>query len=205
MNRCLLVCGVIAAACSPAAADLGPRPKGPVTPTKLIPVNNALKFENEFPDHVFWAVTAGPNGTNVVPLKFDPKKPLPLTMNQTASAVVYAIPKTTAKLFTTPKEFVEAVTGPKLPDGVVASPNFLKAESAPTSDKRTTIKRVLVVTGNLTDGVKFSEEEAPAPKKDPEEPEQPTATRPAPRRVVVGLAAALAVAFAGAWLVRRAR
>ena len=94
MIRLLFTLPAMVATLTVAMADLGPRPKGAVG--KSIPVRNVLKFANEFPNHTFWAVTVGQDGTNVVTLKADSSKPLPLTMVKTISAVVYAVPNDVA-------------------------------------------------------------------------------------------------------------
>lgn len=209
MTRLLLALLAVIASLSFAAADLGPRPRpkviGPLPAAeRQIPVNNVLKFGNEFPNHTFWAVTQGFNGTNVVTLKPDTDKPLPLTMNLTTSAVVYAVPNDVAKTFATPKEFADAATANKLPAGVRASPLFVKSQGVPLADRRAAIDRVVVVSGGIKNGVKFAEEDPIM--RDPEPEPGPTAdTRPAPRLFVVGLAAALALATAGVWLARKGK
>lgn len=214
MSRFLFTLFATVAAVSAAVADLGPRPKG-LPPTKgiglpvaerLIPVNNVLKFANEFPNHTFWAVTQGFNGTNVVTLKPDTDKPLPLTMNLTVSAVVYAVPNDVAKTFATPKEFVEAVAANKLPAGVKGSPTFVKSQGVLLNDRRSSIDRVVIISGGLKNGIKFAEEDPIMRDPEPEPEPAPAAdVRPAPRLFVVGIAAALAVATAGVWLARKGK
>ena len=200
MFRLLVSVAVVVGSAAVSTADLGPRPKGPVG--KSIPVNILLKFANEFPNHTFWAVTTGKNGTNVVTLKADTTKPLPLTMNLTLQATVYAVPNDVAKTFATPREFVVAAAAGKLPAGVIASPILLKFEQVLLNDRRSGVERVLVVAGGIKSGVTFAEEDPKVPKKDPD----PLAdARPAPRLVLVGVALALAVAFGGMWLFRRGR
>jgi len=200
MNRFLMTAALAVTVAAAAIADLGPRPKGPVG--KSIPVQNVLKFANEFPNHTFWAVTQGFNGPKVITLKPDTAKPLPLTMNLTTSAIVYAVPNDAAKTFATPKEFVQAAAAGKLPAGVIVSPTFVKAEQVQNNDRRTAIDRIVVVAGGIKAGVTFAEEDPV--KRDPE-PEPPADARPAPRLFAVGLAAALAVMFGGLWLVRRGK
>ena len=201
MNRFLMTAALAMTTAAVATADLGPRPKGPIL--KSIPVQNVLKFANEFPNYTFWAVTVGTDGTNVVPLKADGSKPLPLTMVKTVSAVVYAVPNDVAMTFATPKEFVSAAAAGKLPAGVIASPTFVKAEQVQNNDRRTAIDRVVVVAGGIKAGVTFAEEDPV--KRDPEDPAPQADARPAPRLFAVGLAAALAVMLGGLWLVRRGK
>jgi hypothetical protein len=194
-----------------ALADLGPRPKLPVQPTKAIPVNNVLKYANEFPNHTFWAITDGPNGFAVVPMKAEKSKPHPLNLKGVKSAVIYAIPNEVAKQIDTPREFIQLAAANKLPDSVVASPLLLREESVFNTDRRTSIDRVIVVSGGLKNGIAFTEEdplpakkESPQPRKNDPEPEMPTVEeRPAPQLMLAGLAAAGAAMFGGLWLVRR--
>ena len=89
MNKFLTALAVASVAASAAVADLGPRPGGPIPKGKVLPVNNVLKYANEFPNYTFWAVTDGPNGFAVVPMKPDPAKPHPLNLKPVKSAVVY--------------------------------------------------------------------------------------------------------------------
>ncbi len=201
MSRFLMTATVGMMASAFALADLGPRPGA----GKTIPVKNVLKFGNEFPNHTFWAVTVGRNGTNVVTLKADTKQPIPLTMNLTLQATVYAVPNDLAKTFATPKEFLQAAATGKLPAGVVSSPLLVKAEAVLPNDRRLAIERVVVVAGGLKDGVTFTEQD-PIRKGPKEDPELPTAdARPAPRLLVAGLASALALAFGGLWVFRRGK
>lgn len=196
-----------------ASADLGPRPVGPVPKAKTIPVNNILKYANEFPNHTFWAVTDGVNGMAVVPMKPDTTKPHPLTLKTVNTAVIYALPNDVAKLYDTPREFLQAIATGKLPVTVAMSPVLVKEEAVFGTDKRTVIDRVLVVSGGAKKGVSFTEEDPLPPKKgptipktnEPEPDDESRTERPTPRLMIVGVASALAVAFAGIWLARRSK
>lgn len=214
MNRFLFATAMTVAMLATAQADFGPRPpiKGPLG--KTVPVNNVLKYANEFPNHTFWAITDGPTGLALVTMKPDKSKPHPLNLKPLKSAVVYAVPNDVAKLFDTPREFIQAAVAGKLPLAVVASPVLVKEEPVLAGDKRTAIDRVIVVSGGVKTGVTFAEEDPVPPKKGPVLPNKkdpapepgPTAdTRPAPRLFVVGIAAALALATAGVWLARKAK
>jgi hypothetical protein len=215
MSRFLLALTAVVALAAAAVADLGPRPLGPIPKSKSVPVTNVLKYANEFPNHTFWAITDGPNGPTVVPMKADPSKPHPLNLKGVTSAVIYALPNDVAKQYETPREFLRAVASARIPLTVVASPVLVKEEAVFAGDKRTAIERVTVVSGGIKTGVAFAEEDPVPARKDPllpkkkndpepDAPDEATAEdRPAPRLIVVGLASALAVAFAGLWVVRR--
>lgn len=207
MPRLLMAMASALLAVTAATADFGPRPLVPLPKSKTVPVNNVLKFANEFPNHTFWAVTDGPNGPAVVPMKADPSKPHPLNLKPVKSAVIYALPNDVAKLFDTPREFLQVVAAGRLPATVVASPVLVKEEVVFASDKRTAIERVTVVSGGIKTGVTFAEEDPVPPKKDqplPKKKNDPEPEEPQARNLIpVGLFAALALAFAGVWAIRR--
>ncbi len=200
MIRLLFTLPAMVATLSVAMADLGP-PLG----SKYVPVVTTVKLEKSFPDHTFYVVGFGPGATPLTKVELDPTKATKVDAKSRYGGNLYAVPNAVVKEYKTDKELADAIRKEKPPAGVsllfISNRTTLKV-----GDQRDAIERVLVISGDEKTGLKIAEEkpEAKVPeKKAPEEPGPTAASPTGGRLVVVGLAAALAVAFGGLWVVRR--
>jgi hypothetical protein len=213
-------------AASTAQADIGP-PKN----SKIVTLDWKITTEKEYPDYVFYtSIGNGKNGPTVTAVKFDPKNPIEIkgagrTALTAQQASIHAVPKDAEKNYKTEKEFLAAIGKGKVEGQLKAKSNFGSTIPLRNTDPRTSIvieckvekldaKEGIVLTlgpiGEAQDPAKKDPDKKDPDKKNPAKQDSPpdeedTVVASAPRGGVwiAGLAATLALVFAGLWLAGR--
>lgn len=206
MNREFLALAAVFVVAGVAAANAGP-PR-----TKVMPVEHTITTEKEYPDYNFYLVDE-----KVVAVKFDPRNPIELKpkAGEKYAYTLVALPKDTAKAFSTENELHRALLKERKLDGRAQTQiRFGSSFNAYQTDRRDKlVQEHKVEKISAKDGIVLKtatvEAKKDEPKKDGEKkdsPEdEPLAAAPRGGTWVAGLAATLAVTFGGLWLVGRSR
>jgi hypothetical protein len=213
----------LAAGLVPAAAladGLLPPPAG----KKYAPVTHVVTAAKAWPDFEFYQVKGG------YPTKvpFGPDDPVTIDSRRArgprGGVQFVAVPKGAAAKYATPEEFGAALAAKSVPGQAAATNPFLPLTTIDAKDDRKAVtEKHEVERIDAKDGIVFRGEKAPTPNPGPPAPpkfapgdDEPVdfcgnspghtaAYLPRGGAVVSGLAAALAAALGGLWLVRRAR
>lgn len=212
MRRALFAFTVGLLAVAAARADLAvPPPPG----KKFVKVEVQLTTDKGYPDHEFYVTTGfavqkvefGPDA----PAKFNPVRTRPGATPPPAP--FWAVPKGTGAEYPNTRALFNALVTGKVKGQAAVMKSFPYQATIDATDKRTVVTETYAVekidakAGIVLKAAKAKD--APptsaVPKGAPEDESE--AAVPAPRggAVVAGLAAALALAFAGVWLARRSR
>lgn len=219
MTRALLA--LAAGLVIPAAAladGLLPPPPG----KKYVPVTHVVTAAKAWPDFDFYLVKGG-SPTKVA---FGPDEPVTIDSRRArgprGGVQFAAVPKGAAAKYATPEEFGAALAAKSVPGQAAATNPFLPLTTIDAKDDRKAVtEKHEVERIDAKAGIVFRGEKAPpanpgppappkfAPGEDEEfdldAPGHTAAYLPRARAVVAGLAAALAAALGGLWLVRRTR
>ncbi len=200
-----------------ARADIAvPPPPG----KKFVQVDYVLTTAKSYPEHEFYVVI----GTTPKKVEFGPETPVKIDGNRGglygSRGQFVAVPKGAAEKFPSEKAFADAVAAGKVPGQANTKKNFDPRAAIDAKDARTAVVETYAVEKiEAKGGIVLKAAKAPASpapgKGDKNAPDDETeftadevpAPALAPRggAVVAGLAAALALAFAGVRLARRAR
>jgi hypothetical protein len=200
MNRVLLaaVAGLVLV---PAARADIPPPKG----QKRVAVDHKIETDKEYPDYAFFTLVGF---KDLKAVKLGPKDPVVIggagRFGPAGQATLIAVPKDAAKAYPTEKEFHEAVRTGKVPGMLQSKASLGSLAVVKDTDKRTVITRTHKLEKlDPKEGVVLTPVRAAG---DGGEEEEEAAAPGAGRYVwAAGVAATLAVALTGLWLVRRRR
>lgn len=222
MNRMLLAVAVAGLMVSAALADIAPPiPKG----LKRVPVTRHVTTEKDHADYTFFTVEVidsfrGKTRNPASPVKFDPKTPIALSPYVGGSASrsyeLVAVPKGAGKGFDNEKDFHKAITDGKVTGLLKAKTTISGAgsedikESDPRKEvvKEYKLEKVDAKEGLVVTPAKEAPKSAPGKRDGSEESDEPgdeVAAAPRGGLWVAGIAATLALVFAGVWFAGRNR
>ncbi|HEX4608757.1 MAG TPA: hypothetical protein VH092_11190 [Urbifossiella sp.] len=215
MNRTLISLVGLLAAAAAARADLAvPPPAG----KKFAKIEVVFTTEKSYPEFDFYVVV----GSTPKKVEFGPDAPAKVDGNRRNGplgvAKFVAVPKGAAETFPTEKAFTDALRTGKVTGQAGTKQTFYAQTTIDAKDPRNTVVETYAVEKvDAKDGIvlKAAKGTGTAPPKagdknaaeDENADPADEAAAPAPRGgvVIAGLAAALALAFAGLWLARRSR
>lgn len=213
MNRPLFAFAAGLLAVAAARADLAvPPPPG----KKFVKVEVQLTTDKGYPDYEFYATTPvavqkvefGPDA----PAKFTPVRTRPGATPAPPPAPFWAVPKGTGAEYPNTRALFNALVTGKVKGQAALKKSFPYQATIDATDKRTVVTETYAVekidekAGIVLKAVPPPPGSAPPTKSDKSAPaDESEATAPRGGPVVAGLAAALALAFAGVWLARRGR
>ena len=204
------------------SADVPP-PKG----SKRVTLDWKITTETEFPDYTFYTAVGGGGkggkaGEGVTMVKLDPKTPVELKGAGRGAGIgrqgsLYAVPKGAEEKFGSEKEFFTALRMGKVEGALRAKVNLDASTVIKDTDPRTTVVWEYKVEKVDKDGItgkmitedkkdadkKETEKKDPAKKDSPDEEDATVASAPKGGVWIAGLAATLALVFAGVWLAGR--
>jgi hypothetical protein len=209
------------------SADVPP-PKG----SKRVTLDWKITTEQEFPDYTFYTAVGGGGkggkaGEGVTMVKLDPKTTAEIKGAGRSPGIgrqgsLYAVPKGAEEKFGSEKEFFTALRMGKVEGALRAKTNFDSITVIKDTDPRTTVvweykvEKVdkdgitgKMITEDKKDADKKDTDKKDADKKDPAKKDSPddddaaVATAPKGGVWIAGLAATLALVFAGVWLAGR--
>lgn len=219
MNRATaaIALGLLAAAA--ARADI---PVPPPPGKKFVRVDYTITTEKSYPDYDFYVVT----GFTPKKVEFGPDTPVKIDGNRGgigSRGQFVAVPKGTAEKFPNEKAFADAFRTNKVPGLVDAKRPFDARTTVDAKDTRSQIaetyavekvdpKAGIVLRGAKAPtspvpprGEKNASEEESVDEADSDDTAASATYTPQGGTAVAGVAAALGLAFAGVWLVRRSR
>ncbi|QDU22803.1 hypothetical protein [Urbifossiella limnaea] len=193
-----------------ARADLAvPPPAG----KKFVTVDHVVTTDKTYPEHEFYLVTGFMGDAKLVP--FGPDTPVKIDgarrKGPYGQVTFAAVPKGAGEKFAGMKEFGAALRKGTVPGQATAKHAFPSSTTIDAKDTRTVITETLAVekidakAGIVLKALKKNESgNAPPPRgESPSDDETAVGDSPRGGSVVAGLAAALAMAFAGLRLARR--
>jgi hypothetical protein len=182
-------------------ADIAiPPPKG----KKFVPVKSTVKLESEVKGYAFFTRANAPGQMGAEPKKFEvgTKEAVKVPEWGSRSMDLFAVPEDMVSKYKTVKEWNEAIFNKK--DGILTH-SFAAQESIDKDDARKEIQRAFVIKSvDAKGGIKVEEVKADGKKEEPKSKDkEEQAGVGEPRYLVAGCAAAVGVALAGLWAVRR--
>ncbi len=198
-----------------ARADI---PVPPPPGKKFVRVDHTVLTDKAYPDHEFYLLIGG----NPKKVDFGPGTPVKIEGTRRngpfGAAKLVAVPKGAATKFADEKEFAAALKTGKVEGQAATKHPFPNSAAVDAKDDRKLLTEALIIDKiDAKEGIVLKTVPPPAgsgpptknvkdaPADESELTDEATAYAPRGGAVVAGLAAALALAFAGLWLVRRSR
>jgi hypothetical protein len=210
------------------SADVPP-PKG----SKRVTLDWKITTEQEFPDYTFYTAVGGARkgkkDDGVTMVKLDPKTPAEIKGAGRSPGIgrqgsLYAVPKGAETKYDNDNDFYTALRAGKVEGAVRAKANLDAITVIKDTDPRTTVVWEYKVEKVDKDGItgkiiteekkdadkketdkKDTEKKDPAKKDSPDDEDAAVASAPKGSVWIAGLAATLALVFAGFWLAGRQR
>ena len=198
-----------------ARADI---PVPPPPGKKFVRVDHTITADKAYPDHEFYLLIGG------TPKKVDfgPGAPVKIEGNRRngpfGAAKLVAVPKGAATKYADEKEFAAALKTGKVEGQAATKHPFPNSVAVNAKDERKLLTEALVIDKiDAKEGIVLKAVPPPAgspspaksdknaPADESELTDEATAYTPRGGAAIAGLAGALALAFAGLWLVRRSR
>ena len=203
MLRVLLTLTVLATVTGYTRADIAiPPPKG----KKFVPVKSTVKLEKEMKGYTFFTRANAPGQMGAEPKKFEMSTEKEVNVPEwgSRSMDLFAVPDDMVAKYKTVKEWNDAIFNQK--DGILRY-TFAAQETIDKDDTRKEIQRAFVIKSvEAKGGIKVVEVKADGKQEEPKSKDkEEAATLTEPRYLVAGSAAAVGIAFAGIWAVRRRR